>query len=145
MPVIGFLLTLIIIYATLFSSDQTATNQMLMQAEVDAVAGGMMVYRNAVAAYAEANPAFVGVVADAALGLPSWYVKSPYLGHYLIAGRSYVYFSDRLPGLAGALAHRTESTNVGTNYGGVFTSPTAGNTGITLPAQVPPSAVVIIQ
>jgi hypothetical protein len=141
----GYLLTLFIIVAALMST--TTSNQRfdMKEAEVNAIAGSMMVYRNAVASYAQGNPAVVGVVSDAALGLPAWYVKPPNLGHYLFSGRSYVYFTDRLPGLAGALAHRTESVNVGTNSGGFLSSPTSANTGIALPAQIPFSAVVIMQ
>lgn len=145
MPAMGYLLTLLIITASLLSSSNIDQRFDMKEAEVNAVAGSMMVYRNAVASFAQANPAAVGVVSDAALGLPAWYVKPPNLGHYLFAGRSYVYFSDRLPGLAGALAHRTESVNVGTNNGGFLSSPTSANTGIALPAQIPFSAVVIMQ
>lgn len=145
MPAIGYLLTLMIVFSVLFSSAQTDQNLKLAQSEVEAAAENMMVYRNAVASFASSNPAVVGSVSDASMGLPAWYIKSPSLGNYVIAGRSFVYFNARMPGLVDALAQRTESMNVGTNAGGVLYSPTAGNTGIALPGQIPVSAVVINQ
>ncbi|RBB97363.1 pilus assembly protein PilM [Pseudomonas sp. MWU12-2115] len=145
MPAIGYLLTLMFVSAVLFISAQTDQNLMLAQSEVEAAAGNMMVYRNAVASFASSNPTMVGSVPDASLGLPTWYIKSPSLGNYVLAGRSFVYFAGRMPGLVDALVQRTESMNVGTNAGGVLYSPKAGNTGITLPAQIPVSSVVINQ
>lgn len=136
-----------ILFATtvVFNSDQINQNQGMIDAEIAAISGSMLIYRNHVAAYSEANPAFVGSAPDPALSLPTWYVKPPELDNYIGGGARYVYMTARLPGLAGALASKTESTNVGTNLGGLLASPIKGNTGIHLPGQIPLNAVVIVQ
>lgn len=145
MPLLWTLFAILFATAVVFNSDQTSQNQGMSDAEVAAMSGSMLVYRNSISAFTEANPAFVGSVADAALGLPTWYIKPPGLSNYVGAGTSYVYLTTALPGLAGALASKTESTNIGTNLGGILSSPNTGNTGIPLPGQIPLSAVVIIQ
>ena len=145
MPIIGSLLILLILFASLFGSNQAHQKQTLQEAEIDAVAGNLMIYRNVVSAYAEANPTTTGAVADATLGLPTWYQRQPGMGNYLVGGKSYVFYTTILPGLVGTLAERSQSMSIGINSGGWLRSPIAGNTGIPLPAQVPQSAVVIIQ
>lgn len=145
MPVIGYLLILLIVFACLLNTDQARQEQMLRQAEINAVAGNLMVYRNVVSAFSEANPAFVGTATDAVLGLPTWYRRQPGMGNYLSNGKSYVFYTLPLPGLVGSLADRSHSISVGTNSGGVLVTPVAGNTGIPVPAQIPATAVVIIQ
>lgn len=145
MPIIGSLLVLLIVFATIFSSNQAHQKQTLQEAEIEAVAGNFMIYRNIVSAYAESNPAMTGAVTDLSLGLPTWYQRQPGMGNYLVGGKSYVFLTTALPGLVGTLAERSQSMGVGINSGGWLKSPIAGNTGIPLPAQVPQSAVVIVQ
>lgn len=145
MSAIGYLLVILIVFSAMFGSDQANQNRILQEAEVDAVAGNLMVYRNIVTAYAEANPTAIGTIEDITLGLPTWYQRQPGMSNFLAGGKSYVFYTGSLPGLISNLAGRIESMSVGTNSGGVLTSPKAGNTGIPLPAQVPQSAVVIVQ
>lgn len=109
------------------------------------MAENLLIYRNAVAAFADSNPAVAGVVDEASLALPPWYVKPPALAHYLTPGVSYVYYAPALPGLVGELAEQTASINVGTNQGGYLSSPNVGSAVIALPAQIPQAAVVVIQ
>lgn len=143
---LSLLIALFIFSAFIFGASQKSQNEILATGELAAVAGNMLVYRNAVARYAAANPLASGAIADASLGLPSWYRKHTSLGNYINTGRSYVYyFGGDVPGLAGALHAKTESAAVGVNAGGILNTPANGNTGIALPAQVPAQAVVIIQ
>jgi hypothetical protein len=145
MPIIGLLLTLFAVSAAWFGFEQTHQRAVVEAAEVSAQAGSLMVYRNYVATYAEANPSASGSVADTALSLPTWYQKTPNAGNYLQAGTRYVYLTSPLPGVVGSLAQRTESITVGINNAGYLTSPRAGQTGIPVPAQVPLGALVIVQ
>ena len=145
MSAIGYLLTLFLVIAAFLNFDNTSHAEMLRQAEVSAVVGNMMVYRNYVSAYAQANPTFEGNVPDAVLGMPSWYKKQPNMGGYLAGGKSYIFNTVVLPGLVAALVKKSKSISVGTNTGGFLLSPMAGNTNIPLPIQIPLSAVVIIQ
>lgn len=145
MPAIGLLLTLLIVVAGIFGSGEARQVNLQDRAEASAIAGNMLVYRNAVAAFAEANPTQIGTVPDSALALPTWYVKAPYLSHYMQAGKCYVYYTAFVSGLASALAQKTESVAVGINVNGQLSSPNVVTTGIVLPAQVPLSSVVLVQ
>jgi type II secretory pathway pseudopilin PulG len=145
MPVIGLLLTLLVVVGAMFSLDQRQQSAALQEADLQAQAGSLWVYRNQVSLYAEANPAYSGVVPDGALALPQWYSKTPDLSNYLAGGRSYVYVSSPSPGLVSLLAQRSEAVTVGTNQGGLFYSVKSGNTGIALPAQIPRGAAVVLQ
>lgn len=144
MPLLWFLFAVMFFSAVNFNSDQTVHNQSMAVTEVVAVSSSMLVYRNVVTTYASANPGITGSVPDVVLNLPSWYVKHPYVSNYISAGKSYVFFSQPLAGLAGELALRTESINVGTNQNGVLLAPN-GYSGIVLPAQIPSGSVVLIQ
>ncbi|MNC22889.1 PilM [compost metagenome] len=145
MPVLWSIFALLLFCAAIFSSDQSIQNQIIKEAEVTAISESLMIYRNSVAAFAGSNPSAVGVMDDSVLNLPSWYVTPPGTSHYLATGTSYVYYTQALPGLVGELAVKTESINVGTNQGGYLVSPNVGHTAISLPAQIPQAAVVIIQ
>ncbi len=145
MPIIGVLLTLFVVVGALFSLDQRQQTTALRDAELQAQAGSLWVYRNQVSAYSESNPSYAGTVPDGALGLPQWYSKTPDLSNYLAGGRSYVYVSSPSPGLVSVLAQRSDAVTVGTNKGGLFYSTKSGNTGIALPAQIPQGAAVVLQ
>ncbi|WP_440057898.1 type IV pilus biogenesis protein PilM [Pseudomonas fragariae (ex Marin et al. 2024)] len=145
MPMLGFLLALFFIVAALSGSEGVERNQMSLRAESEAIAGSMLVYRNYVSLYAVNNPAASGVIPDSALGLPAWYLRPTYLSNYVSAGKSYVYYTAFVPGLAGAISASTGSINVGTNSGGVLNSSSNGQSIIVLPGQVPVSSVVIVQ
>ena len=145
MPVLWLLFAVLLSAAVFFDSEQTTLTRNLAVTEISAVSSSMLVYRNIVANYAYANPAMTGSAPDVLLTLPNWYVRPPSLSNYISAGKSYVFFSEPLPGLAGELARRTESTNVGLNQNGVLWVPNKANSGIVLPAQIPNGSVVIIQ
>lgn len=145
MPLYWVVLVVMLSTSFLFNSDQAAQDRIQSAADVSAVSISMLVYRNAVANYVSSNPGFSGVVADGSLNLPSWYVKPQGLGNYVVSGQSYTYYTEFIPGLAGELARRTESINVGTNRNGVLQSPNIANTGIVLPAPIPIGSVVLVQ
>lgn len=145
MPLLWVVLAIMFAAATVFNSEQISRTRNTVNSEVVAVSGSVLLYRNIVAIYADAHSTTTGTVSDISLNLPSWYVKPPSLSNYVIAGKSYVFFSDPLPGLVGELARRTESTNVGTNQGGILLTPNKASSGIVLPAQVPTGSVVLIQ
>jgi len=125
--------------------EQTAKAHVSVVAEVAAVSESLLLYRNIVAAYASTYPSMIGAVPDVSLSLPSWYAKNPSFGNYVASGKSYVFYTQSLPGLVGELARKTESTNVGTNQNGVLSAPNKSNSGIVLPAQIPNGSVVLIQ
>lgn len=145
MSLLWTLLSMALFFSVIFSSDQWSQRESLSHAEIDAVAESLMIYRNSVSLYAKNNPAMVGTVTDLALGMPVWYVKHPGTDNYVVTGSSYVYYTKSLPGLVGALADKTESLSVGTNYSGVLHSPNSGSAIVPIPAPVPNMAVVIVQ
>lgn len=145
MPAIGLLLALFVVVGAMFSLDQRQQNAALQNADLQAQAGSLWVYRNKVSVYSENHPTYSGAVPDSALSLPDWYNKAPDLSNYLASGRSYVYMRSPAPGLLNTLATRSEAITVGTNQGGVFYSANSGNTGIALPAQIPQGALVVLQ
>lgn len=145
MPLIWMFFAVLISSSVLLSTEDINQDQAIRDAEISAMSESMLIYRNLVAAFLDANPAYGGVAPDALLSLPTWYNKPSALNNYITAGTSYVFYSSELRGLAGALASKTESTLVGTNFGGVLSSPNTGNTGILLPAFIPIYAVVIVQ
>lgn len=145
MPLMWLLVVVTLMISFLFNAEQTDQERRSANADVSSAASGLLVYRNAVTNYVLSNPTFNGVVVDAQLSFPSWYVKAPNLGGYVAGGTSYSYYSGALPGLASELARRTESFNVGINQNGVLLSPNQANVGITLPVQIPNGSVVLIQ
>lgn len=145
MPLVWVLLVVMLFTSYLTISDQTAQDRSGAKAEISAISLSMLVYRNAVANFVQSNSAFVGVIPDGLLALPAWYVKPQALSNYVVSGKSYTFYSNPLPGLAGELARKTESINVGTKQNGVLLSPKVTSTGFTLPVQIPNGSVVLIQ
>ncbi|MBX4139595.1 type IV pilus biogenesis protein PilM [Pseudomonas sp. S5F11] len=145
MPLVWILIVVSLAVSFIYNSEQVRQERISNYSDISATSLNMLVYRNAVATYAQANPEFNGNVPDSQIVLPSWYIKSPYLANYVTTGKSYTYFFGSIPGLAGELARLTGSVNVGTNQNGILLSPNMANIGITLPPQIPNSAVVLIQ
>lgn len=145
MPVIWLLLALMFSVSAWNEIVNSDERTVIEQGEVLAISESMLVYRSYVASFAQANPSFSGQVSNAQASIPNWYTRPASLSNYVTSGRSYIFYSGQLSGLAGALAKKLESTTVGKNVGGVLHSPNTGNTGIALPAQVPVSSTVIVQ
>lgn len=141
----GFVLTILIVVGGLISQVQHRDDYTSDLANIDVLSRSILIYRSAAAAYARANPGFSGVPADSVLVLPSWYAKSAGVTSYILGGIAYTYYSGAAPaGLPAALVERTQSTTVGVKRSGTLYSPTAGNTGISIPAAVPEGAVVAV-
>lgn len=139
------ILTILIIAGGFLSQAQHQDEVSADAATVDTLSRSMLVYRSAAAEYARNNPAFAGVPADSALSLPNWYSKPAGVTSYLSGGSAYTYYTGATPaGLPAALVDRTQATTVGVKRSGTLFSPTAGNTGITIPAAVPDGAVVAV-
>lgn len=116
------------------------------QGDVSAISHNLLVYRQAMAAYAQANPAVNGNVADSALTLPTWFVHLPGVEGYVVAGSSYTFYPQPPAGLARKLVDQTQgSVSVGLNTQGRLVSPGADVTLIVLPAAVPEGAAVLYQ
>lgn len=142
-----WLMSIAFVFTMLFSAVmQKNVDDMLAEkttAEASAIASSMMVYQNYVRVYAINNPAATGSISDAALGLPTWYIKSSSVANYVTAGRAYVYVVNPPVGLVSQLQVASQnSLNVGVNMSGALVGPVGGATGITVPAAIPSGAVV---
>lgn len=116
--------------------------------ETNALAGNMLNYSKRVSDYAVTNPATNGIVPDASLALPAWFVKSPGIANYVDAGVPYVYYPQGRPGLAAAIVRVSKSTvHAGTKSGAAITVP-QGSGPFTLakplPSAIPDGATVIV-
>jgi hypothetical protein len=142
MPLILFLLIATLGGIFYHSEVTLKADSASFSAESDVRVTNMLIYRNAVIAYAEANPSYAGVAADSALALPSWYRKMHGVNNYVVSGKGYVFAQGRAE-LSNQLYQKTKTINVGINKNGVLMSPVAGNTGIALPSAIPLDAVVL--
>lgn len=107
------------------------------------VVGNMMVYRNAVTTYAQANPAVEGLVPDTSLALPAWFTRISTVKNYVNGGLGYVYYKVENDGQAYKMLKESDNDiNVGISRGGFLYNPIAGTTLTALPAGVPEGAVV---
>ena len=128
------------------SEQSQRAETLAQQGDVSAISHNLLVFRRALAAYAQANPTVNGNVADSALTLPSWFVHLPGVEGYMAAGSSYTYYPQPPAGLARKLADLTQgSVAVGLNIQGRLVNPGAGATLILLPAAVPEGAAVLYQ
>ncbi|SFY09163.1 type IV pilus biogenesis protein PilM [Azotobacter vinelandii] len=138
-------LTLLIIASGLFSQAQHQDEVVSEFASVDSLSRSLLIYRSAATDYARANPGLSGIPADEALPLPAWYSKPPGVTAYVSGGVAYTYYSGTIPaGLPSALVDLTQAITVGVNHAGILVSPSAGNTGIAIPAVVPDGALVVV-
>lgn len=124
--------------ASNINDEHTADHQ---DGESDAIATSMIIYRNHVSNYADANPGYTGAVSDSSLALPTWYRKFSGISGYVTAGRGFVYYSGR-PELVGILMDKTEAITVGFNRNGLLVNPAHGTTAITIPNVIPENAAV---
>lgn len=129
--------------ATLSELSQRA-EALALQANVSAIAYNLMVYRQALAIYAQSNSGVAGAVDDSVLGLPTWFVHQPGVKGYIAGGLSYSFYDRPPAGLASKLAELADgSTAVGYNAEGRLVSPDKGVTMIFLPTAIPNGAAVL--
>ena len=114
--------------------------------EAIAIAGNMMVYRNAVSLYAHDNPTASGTLSDSAFSLPTWYQRISGVGHYLNTGTAYIYYSTTRPELAYQVVKSTNNAiTVGIKRGGYLINPlstTNYSQPVALPSAIPEESVV---
>ena len=118
-------------------------------AVADAGATSLLVYRQAVIDYLNANPGFTGTVPDSSLAWPWGYVRDPRWTHVVQAGSAlYVYEA----GTSGAgrdqlldqLYRKTVSSfMVGRNAAGTLVSTNGFATGVAVPPAVPNGAILV--
>jgi len=142
-PILSFLVAASLYFGFLYMQNTQRALDDAAQGEAKAVAGNMSVYRNAVIAYAKANPAASGAVGDAALSLPSWFVHNPQVLNYVASGKGYVYYAGAQPELAYLILKSNSNTILaGIKKGGYLVNPLSGTTVISLPGVIPDGSVV---
>ncbi len=135
--------TIAIFFGSIFVDTQHQLTANNIVGEASAISGNMMVYRNAVSTYAQANPGATGTVSDASLPLPSWYTKISGVSNYVTGGKGYVYYSNQRPELAYQLLKDTNNTMLsGIKRSGVLYNPISGTSSISIPAAIPDESVV---
>lgn len=120
----------------------------LTTAVASAAATSVLAYREGLVDYLNANPSFVGTVADADF-TPIWGAnRDPAWTNVVVSGGTlYVYESavSTTPLFLDVLYEKTnKSFLVGRNAAGVLVSATGFSTGITVPAAVPNGAITIV-
>lgn len=143
---LSVLAAVLALVGTLLLQNISRTNVNANTTEAAAIAGNMMVYRNAVSPYARNNPAAVGTVIDSALSLPTWYQRISGVNHYLDTGSGYVYFPASRPELTYLILKASNNTiNTGIKQGGFLINPlstTNYSSPIALPSAIPEGSVV---
>ena len=131
-------------YTADFLSEGTSTVSTM---QVSSIAGSLIIYGQAVIAYARANPGITGTVAVASLNLPYWVnTTRSDLQLYAVAGRGFAYYAGPVvPGLAGQVSAQGEyAVTSGTVTGGQIASPRLGAvSSITVPNVIPNGSVVV--
>jgi hypothetical protein len=112
-----------------------------------ALAESMATYRAAVVEMARAQPAFEGSVSDGALSLPAWWRGRPEL-KATVQGRMVAVYVETVTDQAGVLeemlrlAAGSILVGIANRASGTLHSPAMGDTGITVPSDVPDGAPV---
>lgn len=140
----GVVLAVLVLIGTYAANQTDAARQSERTGYSNAVVGNMMVYRNHVAAYAQAHPTATGTIADADLALPAWFNRVSEVRNYVSGGQGYVYYqASSMDGQAYAMLEQSRGDLlVGINRAGRLFNPSAGLTTIVLPAAIPDGAVV---
>lgn len=145
----GWLLTIFMFVVAAVGTVATVThnarNDEAQKSLSTSYVGNMMVYRNAVATYAAANPTVTGEVANSALNLPAWFTPMANVRNRVQAGQAFVYFAAGTIDKGQAYAMMKQADNsilVGLRRGSTLYNPIAGTTAITLPTQIPEESVV---
>ncbi|MDQ1090595.1 hypothetical protein QE400_000008 [Xanthomonas sacchari] len=131
--------------ATLSMSTAALSQQRALFSEAAVLSQSVSLYGAKVAQYQSANTGYNGSVSDAALGLPSYYVKFPGTGNVVSGGRAYVYMSNVAAGVRGYLYRdlAADGAMVGYATGGRLVSPGGADRG-TVPAAIPAGSVVLV-
>lgn len=138
-------LSILTIVTSILVDNQHQAQRLSEHATLDSLGRNFLIYRVASAEFSKSNPGFNGIPNDAALNLPTWFVKPLGATSHLDAGTAYTYFNGTPPlGLSSKLFDLTQSLTVGVNRAGFLYSPSSGTTAINIPAAVPEGAVVAV-
>lgn len=131
--------------ATLSMSEAAVSRQRALFSEAAVLSQSVALYGSRVAQYRSANAGFSGTAADAALGLPAYYVKFPGTGNVVSGGRSYVYMADVSGGVRGYVYRNLGKSGATVGYatGGRLVSPGGTDQGA-LPGGIPEGSVVLV-
>jgi hypothetical protein len=129
-----------------FSLADAVRDPVAAQAQQADLAANMATYRAALVRYLAAHPTFSGVVPDANLQFPSWYVRYPWWRNDVSDGTIVVYADGAVPANFTSEVVRLSNNSMlaGAANGATHRlySPVFGDTGIGLPAVVPDRATV---
>lgn len=145
MPIYWVILATMLATTGILSNNDRLSNNRAEAVDVDTLAYNILIYRNALAEYAHANPNFTGVPADSALPLPTWFNKYPYVSGYVSAGQSFTYYPAPPNGLVSRLVDISQSQAIGTVVANSLQSPSAGNVGVVVPAAIPNGSALAYQ
>lgn len=143
--IIGVVLVIATLLGTIAATRSDDLKEQQQQGQSEAVVGSMMVYRNKVTAYAQANPTFTGEVENSALALPSWFTPIAGVRNFVAGGQGFVYFAGTGAESGQAylmLKSADNDINVGIKRGSTLYNPIAGTTLVAMPAAIPDDAVV---
>lgn len=144
MPFYWLVMLITGIALNLLSEHSDRAETVALQGDTSAIAHNLLIYRQALAIYAQAHSETEGAVEDFALKLPGWFEHLPGVEGYVSGGASYTFYAQPPAGLATRLAElTTNSTAVGLNVQGRLVSPSAGETIIVLPPALPMGAAVL--
>ena len=143
MPALSLFVAVALFIGYMFSQNQNLLTANAASTEASAISGNMSVYRTAVVNYARTNTGVTGTVADAALGLPTWFNHMPAVVNYVSGGTGYVYYPSPQPELAYLLVQASNNSMLaGIKRSGMLYSPVTGTATIPLPAAIPDGSVV---
>lgn len=148
MPLWGLLFSIMIFSATLAADYLLDQSRQVVRAEMQSVAGNMLVLRRAAMRFAEDHPGAQGQIDPGSLLLPTWYVHDIKVAAYALSGKTLVVYSGNLPGLINEIRVATQAgVPVGlASNGGLIDA----NTGtyvqnVHLPTMIPNGVAVIAQ
>lgn len=145
---LAFALLLLAAIALLEVAQLPAQEARREEARADIAAASFLAYREAVLDHLNANPGFVGTVADAALLFPWGHVRDARWSHLAEpAGTLYVYQASGAapPLLLDTLQRRTgNSFLLGRAGGGQLVTASGVTVAISVPTAVPAGAVVLV-
>jgi len=148
MPLWGLLFSIMICSATLAADYMLDQNRQVATAEMQSVAGNMLVLRRAAMKFAEDHPGAQGQIDPGSLSLPTWYVQDSRVAAYALSGKTLVIYSGNQPGLIHEIRVATQAgVPVGlTSNGGLIDANTGAYVqNIHLPIMIPNGVAAIAQ
>lgn len=108
MPFWMILSGFLILAGALFSENQNTQERLQLDRDAQSIAGSMLIYRRALAQFAENNSSPQGQISSVQLNLPAWYVQDTRISGFVLAGKPVVVFAGNAPGLIGQIREATQ-------------------------------------